>query len=77
MPGASMGGFFRDTGIAKNRRVPLMGDAAPQPSYTLLTVSSAAMLHFSFWLGPGISHEMALALVYGANFWRVLHHFRA
>ena len=30
---------------------------------------------FEFWLGPGTNHEMALELVYGANFMCVLHHF--
>jgi hypothetical protein len=40
-----------------------------------LADSQATILHFSFWLGPGLSHEMALDLVYGANFRCVLHHF--
>ncbi len=30
----------------------------------MFIVSFAAMLHFSFWLGPGISHEVAYELVY-------------
>ncbi len=37
-------------------------------------VNYAAILHFSFRLGPGISDEMALYVVYGANFTFVLHH---
>ncbi len=33
------------------------------------------MLDFSFWLGPGISPEMALYLIYGPKCRWVLHHF--
>ena len=40
-----------------------------------LTVSQAAIFHFSFWLGPGISYEMSLELVYGSDFRCVLHLF--
>ncbi len=39
------------------------------------TVSQAAIFHFSFWLGPGISYEMSLELVYGSDFRCVLHLF--
>ncbi len=40
----------------------------------ILVVSSAAILHFTFWLGPGIRHGMALYLTYGAACC-TLHHF--
>ncbi len=48
------------------------GEGAKLP---LLTVSKAAILHFDFWLGPGISHELTLAVLHGADFWCVLNHF--
>ncbi len=39
-----------------------------------LIVSEAAILRFSFWLVPGISHETAVESVFEANFKFVLHH---
>ncbi len=47
----------------------------PALSAARLSVSNAPVLHLSFWPGPGISHEMASELVYGANVRCVLHHF--
>ena len=36
-------------------------------------LTEAVILHFSFWLGPGLGHAMTIQLVCGANYRCVLH----
>ncbi len=51
------------------RRMP-----GPGGGFFYFFPSQVAIFHFCFWLRPGISHEMTLELVYGANVGCVLHH---